>query len=72
MTRIANSLISNNKLAHLEFRNCRQLGNNSLMELNKVLLDDNMMMCSIEFDEKHFDIELGRALKRETVLNRAI
>jgi hypothetical protein len=42
------------------------------MELNKVLSDDNMMMCSIEFDEKHFDVELGRALKRETVLNRAI
>jgi hypothetical protein len=72
MTRIANSLISNNKLAHLEFRNCRQLGNNSLIELNKVLSDDNMMMCSIDFDEKHFDVELGRALKRETVLNRAI
>ena len=40
--------------------NCRSLGNESLQSLNKVIQEDNMMLCSIEFDESKFDYELGK------------
>lgn len=30
------------------------------------------MLCSIEFDEKQFDADLGRLVKRESLLNKHI
>lgn len=50
--RLAASLSINNKLAHLSLLNCKALTTESLVQLNKVITEDNMMLCCIEFDEK--------------------
>lgn len=51
---------------------CPLLGDECISELLKVLNNDNMMMCLIEIDEAQYNGELGRSLKWETFLNRAI
>jgi hypothetical protein len=51
LIRISQSLVKNRKLAHMSIHGCQNFSDECLKVLFKVLTQDNMMLCSLEFDE---------------------
>jgi hypothetical protein len=72
LTRLAEALSKNTKLAHLSFKDCALLTNDGLRHLNEILRMNNTIIQSIEFTETNFDQALGNSVKLETLLNKAI
>jgi hypothetical protein len=72
LARIAGTLVKNNKLSHISFKECASLSSESLASINAVLISENTSLFTVEFTEKGFDPEVSKSVKFQAQLNLAI
>ena len=72
LTRLAEALKKNNKLAHISFKGCSMITDEGLQMLLDVISSENTVLFNIQFDNEAFDPDLASKVIQESSLNRAI